>query len=94
MDKPTAIPTSIEQPTPKSEDVTADITGTDPAKVKRALNELDPARVLRDRAEVGMPRSVFEPWEVRQLERDSSVYWEYDAKRQRLGIRCVPTAIH
>ena len=102
MDKPTAIPTSIEQPTLKSK-------GTDPAKVKRALNALDPARVLsglekpsrpawteilHDWAEVDMPRSVFEPWEVRQLERDSSVYWEYDAKRQRLGIRCVPTAIH
>lgn len=109
MDKPTAIPTSIEQPTPKSEDVTADITGTDPAKVRRALNALGPARVLRDLekpsrpawtevlhdwVEVDMPRSIFEPWEVRQLERDSSVYWEYDAKRQRLGIRCVPTAIH
>lgn len=68
-----------------------------PARVLRDLEK--PSRpawteVLHDWVEVDMPRSVFEPWEVRQLERDSSVYWEYDAKRQRLGNRCVPTAIH
>lgn len=110
MDKPTTTSTpSTDRSTSKSEDIMADITCNDPMKVKRALNALDPAQVLRDLenpyrprwteilddwAEVNMPRSIFKHWEVRQLERDNSVYWEYDAKRQRLGVRCLPTAIH
>lgn len=110
MDKPTTTSTpSTDRPTSKSKDIMADITCNDPMKVKRALNALDPAQVLRDLenpyrprwteilddwAEVDMPRLIFERWEVRQLERDDSVYWEYDAKRQRLGVRCLPTAIH
>lgn len=41
-----------------------------------------------------MPCFIFERWELRQSERDDSVYWEYNVKRQQLGIRCLPMAIY
>ena len=83
-----------------------DLNSNDPAKVKRALNAIDPAMVLKDMetparprwtesledwVEVHMPHSIFEPWEAQG---DEHTYYEYDELRQRLGIRCLPTSTH
>lgn len=85
----------------------ADLNSNDPVKVKRALNTVDPAIILKDLetparprwaesfedwVEIHMPRSIFEPWAVQQG--DEHTYYEYGRVRQRLGIRCLPTSTH
>lgn len=106
-EQPTMTLPADDTPTTPTTSVSADIDSNDPSRVKRALQSMDPGQILRDLEksvrprwtevlddwiEVDIPRSVFAEWEWKQI--DNPVHFLYNDENQKLGIRCMPSAIH